>query len=244
MKYHALFAAAYCALVVVVIFIWSPKVRQWLWRPALFSALIAMLVPLYWYVKNFVLFHNPIYPLLSPTGLVAAVQSHIYLPNTLWVKFFYPILVYMPFLFRGGGAYLAVAEAALAAVGVCGIIILFLKTRRLDFSIASLLGFILFYSWILSFLTDERRYNLPALIIFAVLDGAILQRLFDVYRPRVVMALSYIAALGFFVLLPFMMHSYGERLNVLRGEESANTYIISQTPDHSVAAYHALLDIP
>ncbi|MFI5260384.1 MAG: hypothetical protein ACHQU0_01140 [Candidatus Paceibacteria bacterium] len=243
MKYHAIIAVAYCAITIIGIIILYPKVREWLWRPAIFVALIGAIIPSYWYIKNTLLFHNPVYPLFSGFGPEAAIQAHIYLPSALWVKFLYPVIVYMPFLFKSGGAYLASAESALAVIGICGSLILFLRTHKISFPISSLLGFILFYSWTLSYFTDERRYNLPALIIFAVLDAALLQQLFAAVRPKIVTAISYSTALCFLILLPFMMHSYGERLNVLRGTESPDAYIISKTDGHSVAAYAAIMNI-
>ncbi len=242
MKYPALISATYCACAVLMVLYISPAVRS-LWRTTFFSAAIGALIPAYWYVKNWILFHNPVFPLLSGSTADDAIRNATYLPHVLWVKLLYPVLVYMTFLFMHESAHLIIANSILTLGGIFGLLVLFIKTRHIDLSMALLLGFFLFYSWGVSVVSDDIRFNMPALIILVVLDAALLQQLFNSWAPRYTKIASYAFALCFAGLLPLMLHSYGARLAVLRGAESSDFYITTQSPPRSVAGYTALMNL-
>jgi hypothetical protein len=238
-KYMALIGAAYWVLYVLALVATraAPKL------PSLVgAALLACVVPAYWYVRNALVVHNPIYPLLSGTGPESLIQLDNFLPHTWWAKVLYPVLVYMPYLFGKGMGYSIFAESVVPLAAVLGTAILLYLNRRLDKSIVALWGFALFYSYAVSYIADDVRFDLPALVVFAVLDGILLEQLLSrapAWAPR---ALAYAASVAFIVLTPFMLSTYGPRIAVLEGRMSPQTFIFEQSAHkRSIEDYDALV---
>jgi hypothetical protein len=239
-KYTAFIVAGYWGLFILFLLCTraAPRLPTLLW-----GIVLGLLAPLYWYLKNTLNFHNPIYPLFTGAGPETQIDINNFLPHTWWVHILYPIFAFLPFFFRSVTGYTIFVESIVAMFTLLGVALLFILERRIERSVVALLSFWFFYSYLTSAIADDIRYNLPSLIMFTILAGILIERLLrylPTWSPRV---LGWSVTVIYLALTPLMLSTYGPRIDLLLGRITNKEYIISQTLSHSVEDYDLLVKI-
>lgn len=222
MKYAGLIALFYLSLLFILYYI-----RKYIsLKVMLISALIIFSFSSYWYIHNLISFDNPIYPIFSNEELNKAIALEVPPPQSLIRKIFYPVVIYAPFLFRDTASKFIIVELLTCLTAIAGSAFLLYKKMISKKTLYIILGFSLTYSWISAFVADDIRYNLPALICLIIVSCIVIENIIN-YFPKIREKNILAVMLLYFVMaFPLLLNQYKDRLPLLTGKVSKESYIV------------------
>ncbi|MDP2676989.1 MAG: hypothetical protein Q8O83_04895 [bacterium] len=128
---------------------------------------VSFLVSGYWYIKNFIFFGNPFYPVFSLSGTAEDVGVFIVAKNVVNMILF-PFLKFGAVSATDSSTKLIVA-AYFAALYLCVALFFLIKRKTPGQSIYALFFFVHIYMWLMFFNSHQTRFLLPAIIIVPLL---------------------------------------------------------------------------
>lgn len=241
MKYMTLLILGPCFLIYLVQLL--TKKNNKLFIPTLYSIGIILFISSYWYVKNALIVHNPIYPIFSSAGLNEQIARENLLPQIWWVNLLYPVLVYAPFLFSPLASRLSIVEFVAVIFAIIGSLIIFLRSKRQETISLHLVAFALFYSWLAATVQGSIRYNLPALLLFLVAIAIIIDRLIDQF-PKITEKIWLRLIIATFIpVLILNLSIYKKRLPIIFHPADRDIYVRKELKNsYSMERYHALIN--
>lgn len=229
-KYTAAVTVSFCILLVLFVLLRKKELIK-NWAILIRCALIIFVISGYWYIKNLVMFFNPIYPLFSDAGLVNSFKYVNPYPRTWWIFVAYPFLVQQHVFFVDNPSRLKIIEGVSTATAFIGAAILFIKEGMSNVRaqrVVLLLVSVIFYSWIAFFVSDDIRYHLQPLIILGLIGAVVFDWSFEMFgwliNRRIIVTMVGCAAVIFLINL----RAYDTRITLIAGRITQQEYILDE----------------
>lgn len=206
MKYSALFFAAPIGIFLLALVVRTRMAPGKKIGFMLLYGAVSWAVSGYWYVKNFIFFGNPVYPIFSLAETKADFGMFV-AGKTILNMFLFPFLKFGAVSETDSSSKLIVAGYFALAYAFMIFFILF-RRRMISASAYVLFVFIHMYLWLMFFNSHQTRFLLPAVIIvpllLVLLGDAFYRYMESISRPsfyRFFMSVSRGIFLALFVFL-------------------------------------------
>lgn len=182
-KYTGLIFGAFNGVVLLGVFLWRRERMRRVFAVLAQYALIAAAVAGIWYVKNAIVFGNPVYPMFSNAQATAEINVFL-IDRTPMNLVAFPFYRYAQWFVQDketSSRLIVLGYLMLMYILLAVVLILRRRLRASEFLMAL---FVLFYFAVLFFLSHQYRFLLPATIGLAVLLALLGDTAFHELRGR------------------------------------------------------------